>query len=178
MYVQLRLPLHKERNWLDVDPDNFNDFRCRCYNPSFRTIEACQQMLDYHGYTTVNHPTQQLTNQPGHPLVTFRKGVKRDQSVFPELKQQHQFDNWYCTWKANAIVQAVGEVFDASYKPKSASEKEVFNEQQQYVYAMLNTKLLTEVGQKLVRDYEATYDAQSILCELVADALELKRAPN
>ena len=103
-------------------------------------------------------------------VADFKKGIKRDPSLFPTLKH---IDNWP-TFKretlALAHAQDVVDVFTPKYKPRSSEEKELFILQKHCVYALFCHKLKTDFGRKLVRDYEAKQDAQSTWRDLENDA--------
>jgi hypothetical protein len=103
-------------------------------------------------------------------VADFKKGIKRDPSLFPSLKH---IDNWP-TFKretmAQAFAQDVVNVFNLKYKPRGSQEKELFTLQLYYIYAIFCSKLKTDFGQKLVRDYESSQNAQAIWKELSNDA--------
>ena len=103
-------------------------------------------------------------------VADFKKGIKRDPSLFPTLKH---IDNWP-TFKretlAQAFAQDVIDVFKPKYKPRGSEEKELFALQLHYVYALFCSHLKTDFGRKLVRDHELTQNAQAIWRELSDDA--------
>lgn len=107
------------------------------------------------------------TNQDQASLAAYRKGVKRDPSLFPVLKDLRQFDNWNRSMIAQAKAQDVSEVFDRHYVPANADQVELFKLKQHYVFAVLVVKLLADESKALVRQYEADSDAQSIYRDLV-----------
>jgi hypothetical protein len=96
-------------------------------------------------------------------VADFKKGIKRDQSLFPSLKH---IDNWP-TFKretmAHAFAQDIVNVFNLKYKPRGSEEKDLFTLQLYYVYAIFCSNLKTDFGRKLVRDYESSQNAQVIL---------------
>lgn len=96
----------------------------------------------------------------------FRKGIKRDPSLFPTLKDEKFNDSWHRSFETQARAQDVYNVLDASYSPASQEEMELFTEQKKYVYAVLESKVLTDVGKSLVREHEKDFDAQSLYQKL------------
>jgi hypothetical protein len=92
-------------------------------------------------------------------VADFKKGIKRDPSLFPSL---NHIDNWP-TFKretmAQAFAQDVVNVFNPKYKPWGSEEKELFTLQLYYVYAIFYSNLKTDFGRKLVRDYESSQNA-------------------
>jgi hypothetical protein len=103
-------------------------------------------------------------------VADFKKGIKRDPSQFPRIKN---IDNWP-TFKRDTLAQAnaqdVADVFNPGYKARGDEEKDLFRGKQDYIYAVFCTSLRTDVGKTLVRDYEPNRDAQKIWGELVIDA--------
>ena len=75
-----------------------------------------------------------------------------------------------------ARAQDVSEVLDASYKPKTQSEIDLFTEKQKYVYAVLESKVLTDRGKAIVREYEETFNAQAVYQKLVEHHLRSTKA--
>ena len=103
-------------------------------------------------------------------VADFKKGIKRDPSMFPSLKH---IDNWP-TFKRETMAQAkaqdVVNVFNPKFRPKGSEERELFLLQLYYVYAIFCTNLKTDYGRKLVRDHESSQNAQAIWKELSNDA--------
>jgi hypothetical protein len=64
-------------------------------------------------------------------------------------------------------------VLDESYKPKTETEKEVFQEMQLFVYSVFEEKLKSDKGKSLVQDYEDTRDAQALYTVLKRHANHL-----
>jgi hypothetical protein len=79
-------------------------------------------------------------------VADFKKGIKRDPSLFPSLKH---IDNWP-TFKretmAQAFAQDVVNVFNPKYKPRGSEEKDLFTLQLYYVYAIFCSNLKTDFG--------------------------------
>ena len=98
-------------------------------------------------------------------LVSFRKGVTREETAYPTLKAERYFDssswNLYITAKSHGYE----DVLDPEYKP-SNSEKEVFEAKQDSMFSVLDKHLLTDMGKTIVRKYVHTTDAQSVWKDL------------
>jgi hypothetical protein len=71
---------------------------------------------------------------------------------------------------AQAFAQDIVNVFNLKYKPWGSEEKDLFTLQLYYIYAIFCSNLKTDFGQKLVRDYESSQNAQVIWKELSNDA--------
>jgi hypothetical protein len=83
-------------------------------------------------------------------VADFKKGIKRDPSLFPSLKH---IDNWPAFKRetiAQAFAQDVVNVFNPKYKPWGSEEKDLFTLQLYYIYAIFCSNLKTDIGQKLV----------------------------
>ena len=87
----------------------------------------------------------------GHDLVRdFKRGIKRDTTLFPILKDSKQWDPWYINTKAQAQAQDVEDILDPLYTPTTVEEEEVFDQKQKYMYAVFSKTLLTDKGKSLV----------------------------
>ena len=96
--------------------------------------------------------------------------------MFPELKDLKQWDSWCIETKAQAKAQNVEQVFDAKYKPSTASDKELFEQKQKFMYAVFTKTLLTDKGKSLVREHDMDGDAQTIYRELFMHAKRSTKA--
>ena len=121
-------------------------------------------------------PTTTSTAGPAAARVTesaatlFKKGIKRDASVYPTLKEQSHFNNWNRSVIAQARAHDISEVFDLNYSPTTAEDIELFTQKQSFAYSVLNRCLLTDQGKAFVREHEADYDAQAVYIKLIAHA--------
>ena len=93
-------------------------------------------------------------------LISFRKGIKREETAYPTLKDERYFDSFsrslYITTKSHECE----DVLDPEYTP-SNSEKELFEAKQVFMFSVLDKHLLTDMGKTIVRKYVHTTDAQS-----------------
>ena len=103
-------------------------------------------------------------------LSNFIKGVKRDKSQYPELKDERHFENWKRSFVAIAKSHRIDEVFDPLYVPTTPEDIEVFAKKQKFAYTFLDEKICTDMGKTLVRKHEVTGNAQLIWAEFVHDA--------
>ena len=58
------------------------------------------------------------------------------------------------------------EVLDSSYVPQIAEDHSLFAKKQQYVYAVLESHVLTDPGKTFARQYENDFDAQQVYAKL------------
>jgi hypothetical protein len=103
-------------------------------------------------------------------VADFKKGIKRDPSLFPSLKHIDNWPTFKCETMAQAFAQDVVNIFNPKYKPQGSEEKGLFTLQLDYIYMIFCSNLKTDFGQKLVRDYESSQNAQAIWKELSNDA--------
>ncbi len=108
-------------------------------------------------------------------LAEFKKGIKRDASLFVVLKDLKQWDLWHCSTVAQAQAQDVYNVLDPSFKPIPA-ERDLFEAKQRYMYAVFKRVLLMDKSKALVRSNEAMSNAQKIFIKLCQDALRSTHA--
>ena len=154
-------------DWLTVDQDHFDEFRldydANDYLPSASTNAS--------GATTVT------TSLPtSDPLRDFNRGIKRDVLLFPELKDNKQWDSWYIQTKAQARAQNVEIILDPTYKPSTIADVAIHDQRQKYMYSVFAKILQTDKGKALVRKHEDDYDAQAIHKELFEHAQRSTKA--
>ena len=99
-------------------------------------------------------------------LCDWEKGVKPDMSIFRELKNVKEWDQWDTQFRADISTQGLSSVLDSNFRPQTFKDKVLFHEQQQYLYAVFVRILKTDEGKAIARKYKSTFDAQSIYREL------------
>ena len=99
-------------------------------------------------------------------LNNFKKGTKRDASVYPIFKNDKYYDTFQRSFLANLKAQGLYDVADPDHDPESGDiyEQELFQGKQSFVYSLLVTSLQTERGRELVKEFEG--DARSIILKL------------
>ena len=99
-------------------------------------------------------------------LNNFKKGTKRDASVYPIFKNDKYYDTFQRSFLANLKAQGLYDVADPDHDPENGDtyEKELFKGKQSFVYSVLVTSLQTEKGRELVKEFEV--DARSIILKL------------
>ena len=108
----------------------------------------------------------QTTSESQTSLNNFKKGTKRDASVYPIFKNDKYYDTFQRSFLANLKAQGLYDVADPDHDPESGDiyEKELFKGKQSFVYSVLVTSLQTENGRDLVKEFEG--DARSIILKL------------
>ena len=99
-------------------------------------------------------------------LNNFKKGTKRDASVYPIFKNDKYYDTFQRSFLANLKAQGLYDVADPKYDPESGDiyDQELFQGKQSFVYSVLVVSLQTEKGRELVKEFEG--DARSIILKL------------
>ena len=99
-------------------------------------------------------------------LNNFKKGTKRDASVYPIFKNDKYYDTFQRSFLANLKAQGLYDVADHDHDPETGDtyEKELFKRKQSFVYSVLVISLQTEKGRELVKEFEG--DARSIILQL------------
>ena len=99
-------------------------------------------------------------------LNNFKKGTKRDASVYPIFKNDKYYETFQRSFLANLKAQGLYDVADPDHDPESGDiyEQELFQGKQSFVYSVLVTSLQTEKGRELVKEFEG--DARSIILKL------------
>ena len=99
-------------------------------------------------------------------LNNFKKGTKRDASVYPIFKNDKYYDTFQRSFLANLKAQVLYDVADPDHDPENGGiyEKELLKGKQSFVYSVLVTSLQTEKGRELVKEFEG--DARSIILQL------------
>ena len=109
--------------------------------------------------------------QPTHSeskiaLNNFKKGTKRDASVYPIFKNDKYYDAFQRSVLANLKAQGLYDVADPDFDPESGDiyEQELFQGKQSFVYSVLVASLQTEKRRELVKEFKG--DARSIILKL------------
>ena len=99
-------------------------------------------------------------------LNNFKKGTKRDASVYPIFKNDKYNDTFQRSFLANLKAQGLYDVADPDIDPESGDiyEQELFKGKQSFVYSVLVASLQTEKGRELVKEFEGY--ARSIILKL------------
>ena len=139
----------------DYDDDEFDDPLDEG-NWLLQTRGKYMKFVIYHS-STATEPR----NTSNQKLVSFRKGIKREETANPTLKDERYFDcfsrSLYITTKSHECE----DVLDPEYTP-SNSEKELFEAKQVFMFSVLDKHLLTDMGKTIVRKYVHTTEAQSV----------------
>ena len=100
-------------------------------------------------------------------LMSFKKGIKREITAYPSLKDERYFDGFKRSLFIVAKTHKCSDVLDPNYTPGSEpEEQELFEAKQTFMFSVFNTNLQTDMGKTIVRRYLASTDAQALWKEL------------
>ncbi len=153
----LKRPYHTLEDWETLSADNFDDFRINIA-PTLSVSAAPSAFATAPPPTTLSHPDS---------LRDWNKGIKRDMTLFKEIKRDKDWDSWDAHFKATLTSQGLKRILDPNFTPIDRDDKILFDEQQKYVYAIFVRTLLTDKGKSIVRKHQDDNDAQSIYKEMV-----------
>jgi len=159
-------------DWINITKEEFDTFRT-----STEYLNARQGYGGTAVFSSIPGNTVTPTGSGPIPASTttksfsseelFKRGIKRDQTLFPTLKDEMYHDSWHRTFENQAHAQGVALVLDPDYKPSTPDEIQVFDLMQTFMYAVLEVKVLTSKGKEIVRNHEHTKDAQAAYASLV-----------
>ena len=100
-------------------------------------------------------------------LMSFKKGIKREITAYPSLKDERYFDGFKRSLFIVAKTHKCSDVLDPTYNPGSEpEEQELFEAKQTFMFSVFNTNLQTDMGKTIVRKHLTTTDAQAVWKEL------------
>ena len=100
-------------------------------------------------------------------LMSFKKGIKREITAYPSLKDEKYFAGSKRSLFIVAKTHECSDVLDPNYTPGSEPEaQELFEAKQTFMVSVFNTNLQTGMGKTIVRRHLATTDAQAVWKEL------------
>ena len=100
-------------------------------------------------------------------LMSFKKGIKREITAYPSLKDERYFDGFKRSLFIVAKTHECSDVLDPNYTPGSEpEEQELFEAKQTFMFSVFNTNLQTDIGKTIVRKHLASTDAQAVWKEL------------
>ena len=93
-------------------------------------------------------------------LMSLKKGIKREITAYPSLKDERYFDGFKRSLFIVAKTHECSEVLDHNYTPGSEpEEQELIEAKQTFMFSVFNTNLQTDMGKTIVRRHLASTDA-------------------
>ena len=150
--------------WICLDHDVFIDWLAR-YHVS-PAQPACSDEGSV-GPTVPNSPSSK--SESSKLLESFTRSIKRDPSDYKPFKE----DKYWLAFKRNLLVTAraqnIERIFDLDFDKEDlvGDERELYDLQVKYGYAVLTKVVQTSQGKVYVRQHASDGDATAVLHELV-----------
>ena len=128
-------------------------------------------MFQMQGGGTLTIPGQNSsggTSSTSTEVDSFKKGIKRDIQAYDKIVCDTQYFKWFENFSATAHSQDLQDVVDSSYVPSTPAKIAVFELQNKFLFSVCNKSIRTPEGQKIVRKYKMTQDAQKVLSEYMS----------
>ena len=127
------------------------------YNPDSDILNNSIIHTQKQSSNRINH-----SNSKDYKFSDFRKGIKRDKEHYDKLTNEDDWDEWKRKVTSTAHSHGCQDVLDSKYVPHNSDDIQLFDEKNNFMYDVFNSKLLTSQGKYFVREYEDTRDAQSV----------------
>jgi hypothetical protein len=116
--VFLSLPIGDD--WTSITQEDYDNFRVSEFF-----------VTSMHGVTPAPSPRTPATpsTRVAHDLIAdFKRGIKRDATLFSPLKDWKEFDSWQRNTVSQCQAQDGGKVLDPTYSPNTTEDRELFKE--------------------------------------------------
>ena len=115
-------------DFLKIDPEEFDNFRIS--DDWTKMVDQNQNVAvnTSLGSTASTNAASASNNSNTKTAAAFKRGIKRDPSLFSVLKEDNKWDSWKRNLIATARAQDVGEVLDTTHIPSDDEENELFDE--------------------------------------------------
>jgi hypothetical protein len=102
------------------------------------------------------------------PLTEFNKGIKRDITEFKPFREDKYWLNFRRQMQLTAMSQGVGRVIDLDFNPNKliGDDKQLYNEQNLYLYKAMCSIVLTSTGRAAIRRHANDHDASAVFREM------------
>ena len=175
LFLTLRRPTHfcasngKTLDWNTITRDGFRDFQVSTLNPDdprppLVPTELAGITVDSTHQATP--PPPPASSAPTTDAVRdFRRGIKRDQTLFPVLNRDQGWHKFHQDFLIEAKAQGVEDILNPKHKPSNANDKQLFLEKQKFMTAVLKRTFMTNKGKSIITQCAATSDAQKMFAE-------------
>ena len=107
--AHMKRPLTPD-DWLTVTEASFDDYQGSSHLIFFDPSRPSAGLPP-----TVSATLQTNIGQVAQEVLAFKRGIKRDQSLFPIYKDEKDWDDWQRRTRAQATAQDVDDVLDSTY---------------------------------------------------------------
>ena len=121
--------------------------------------------------------TRATTTSTAITSTDFKKSIKRDVALYPELKDILHFNTWKVQFEALIAKDQLGHVIDAGYTPLAGTDEAItFRLQQDFVFSVFASKLKAAEAKQLVLQHVHDNNAQLVYKKLKQEATQSARA--
>ena len=126
---------------------------------------------------TTSSPSLPLSATPSDPraaplppscssqLLNFKRGIKRDISTYPTLKDEKYYESFKRSVLVTARAHDCEEILQPTYRPRGdADSLELFRLKNDFMYSVFNKCLLSDMGKTIVRKHLDHMNAEWV-CE-------------
>ena len=118
-------------------------------------------------------PNKSSTTSTAITLSDFKKSIKRDAGIYPELKDIIHFNTWKVQFKVLIAKDQLGHVINASYSPLPGMDEAItFWLQQDFVFSVFASKLKAAEAKQIVLKHVNNNDAQTVYKKLKHEAMK------
>ena len=156
-------------DWDQLTKTEFNHFCMSVEYLAYR--RGLDTPLGSAGSTSRGNTTSNMTTVTSiktyTPIEYYRRNIKRDQDKFPTLKSPLQFNTWRRKMHTQADAQDLSKVLNPTYTPATQDDQDLFKEKQKFMLAVLEDKVQSDQGRKIVREHIDSGNAQLIFDKVV-----------
>ena len=96
-------------------------------------------------------------------LLKFKRGIKRDISAYPTLKDEKYYESFKRSVLVTARAHDCEEILQPTIRPKGdADSLELFRLKNDFMYSVFNKCLLSDMGKTIVRKHLDNMNAQQV----------------
>ena len=98
--------------------------------------------------------TPELTPSYSSQLLNFKRGIKRDISAYPTLKDEKYYESFKRSVLVTARAHDCEETLQPTFRPRGdADSLELFRLKNDFMYSVFNEYLLSDMGKTIVRKH-------------------------
>ena len=107
--------------------------------------------------------TPELTPSYSSQLLNFKRGIKRDISAYPTLKDEKYYESFKRSVLVTARAHDCEETLQPTFRPRGdADSLELFRLKNDFMYSVFNKCLLSDMGKTIVRKHLDNMNAQRV----------------
>ena len=96
-------------------------------------------------------------------LLNFKRGIKRDISAYPTVKDENYYESFKRSVLVTARAHSCEEILQPTFRPRGdADSLELFRLKNDFMYSVFNKCLLSDMGKTIVRKHLDNMNAQRV----------------